>query len=197
MSTGSFENWAGTITDIGPIYPFVGTEMLLVIAGLVFWIWWHIAQSRQEKKSFQEELDVVGNKEALSKIVAGEDPEHPYAAFRLGTTQILPHFGRDLDKSAEVVFFYLVYDLGVDPANSKGDADIVFSILKGGRSAVAEAPPNTVNTPFAASAVGPVPMGPYPPGGYVAQLRVTDRVTKKTVVQNERFKIVAPEGAAP
>ena len=39
MSTGNFENWAGTITDIGPMYPFVGTEMIWFIAGLVFWIW--------------------------------------------------------------------------------------------------------------------------------------------------------------
>jgi GWxTD domain-containing protein len=125
------------------------------------------------------------------------DPEHPYAAFRLGETQVVPFFGRELDPSAEVIFFYLVYDLGVDPATEKGDAVIAFSILKGGQTPVAEAPENPVNSPLAASAVGPVPMGAYPPGAYVAQLRVTDRVTKKTVVQNERFKIMAPEGAAP
>ncbi len=125
------------------------------------------------------------------------DPEHPYAAYRLGETQLVPHFGRELSPSDQVVFFYLVYDLGVDEATGKGDAVIAFSILKDGRKAVAKAPESPVDTPLAASSVGPVPMGAYPPGNYVAQLRVSDRVTKKTVVQNERFKIVAPEGAAP
>jgi GWxTD domain-containing protein len=125
------------------------------------------------------------------------DPEHPYAAFRLGETQLVPHFGRDLSPSDQVTFFYLVYGLGVDPATEKGDAVIAFSILKDGRQAVAKAPESPVDTPLAASSVGPVPMGAYPPGNYVAQLRVTDRVTNKTVVQNERFKILAPEGAAP
>ncbi len=42
MSTGSFENWAGDIADIGPIYPFVGSEFLLWIIGLALWIIWHI-----------------------------------------------------------------------------------------------------------------------------------------------------------
>jgi GWxTD domain-containing protein len=125
------------------------------------------------------------------------DPEHPYAAFRLGETQVVPFFGSELSPTDEVIFFYLVYDLGLVPATDKGDAVIAFSILKGGQQEVASAPENRVDTPLAASAVGPVPMGAYPPGSYVAQLRVTDRVTKKTVVQNERFKIVAPEGAAP
>jgi hypothetical protein len=125
------------------------------------------------------------------------DPEHPYAAFRLGETQVVPFFGGELNPSDHVIFFYVVYDLGMDPDSAKGDAVIAFSILKGGQTPVAEAPESRVNTPLAADAIGPVPMGAYPPGAYVAQLRVTDRVTKKTVVQNERFKIMAPEGAAP
>ena len=55
MNTGSFTDWAGTIADIGPIYPFVGLEFILVIAGLVFWVAWHIAQLRQESKQLKEE----------------------------------------------------------------------------------------------------------------------------------------------
>ncbi len=55
MNTGSFTDWAGTIADIGPIYPFVGLEFILVIAGLVFWVAWHIAQLRQENKQLKEE----------------------------------------------------------------------------------------------------------------------------------------------
>ncbi len=55
MTTGSFENWAGTIADIGPIYPFVGTETALVIAGLAYWIAWHVVQLKREAAKLKEE----------------------------------------------------------------------------------------------------------------------------------------------
>jgi hypothetical protein len=77
MSTGNFENWAGTITDIGPLYPFVGTEMLWFIAGLVFWIWWHIVQTKRESKTYAEEVRRYGDAESLKKIIDGETPENP------------------------------------------------------------------------------------------------------------------------
>ncbi|MEM7542346.1 MAG: hypothetical protein AAF384_12300 [Pseudomonadota bacterium] len=57
MSTGRFENFAGTITDIGPLYPFVGSEMFLVIAAVIFWLWWHWAEMRIEKREYEEESE--------------------------------------------------------------------------------------------------------------------------------------------
>jgi len=57
MSTGSFTDWAGTIAEIGPVYPFVGTEFLLVIAGLVFWVAWHISQLKAENAQLKKEED--------------------------------------------------------------------------------------------------------------------------------------------
>jgi len=77
MATGNIENWAGTITDIGPMYPFVGTEMLWFILGLVFWIWWHIVQTKRENKTYAEEVKRYGDPESLRKIVDGETPENP------------------------------------------------------------------------------------------------------------------------
>lgn len=55
MMTGSFTDWAGTITEIGPIYPFVGTEWLLVLAGVVFWLAWHVTQLSREASKLREE----------------------------------------------------------------------------------------------------------------------------------------------
>ena len=77
MSTGNFENWAGTITDIGPLYPFVGTEMLWYILALVFWIGWHVIQTKRENEDYAEEVKRYGNVEELTKIVSGESPENP------------------------------------------------------------------------------------------------------------------------
>jgi hypothetical protein len=77
MSTGNFENWAGTITDIGPMYPFVGTEMLWFILGLVFWIGWHIIQAKRETRDYAEEVKRFGDPASLRKVVDGETPENP------------------------------------------------------------------------------------------------------------------------
>ncbi len=77
MSTGSFENWAGTITDIGPLYPFVGTEMLWFILGLVFWIWWHVVQAKRENQEYEEEIKRFGGSESLNEIISRESPENP------------------------------------------------------------------------------------------------------------------------
>ncbi len=76
-STGSFENFAGTITDIGPLYPFVGSEMFMFILGVVFWIWWHVVQTKRENKLYEEEVKRYGSTDALTKIVNGETPENP------------------------------------------------------------------------------------------------------------------------
>ena len=135
----------------------------------------------------------------IEDVPAGteKDPEHHLAAYRLGQTQLHPFFGRDLRKDDTVSFFYLIYDLQVDPGSGKADSVVAFSILKNGKTPIAQAPENPVTTEVMASAIGPVPLAAYPPGDYVVQIRVTDRLAKKTVVKNEKFKILAAEGEAP
>ena len=44
MSTGNFENWAGEISEIGAIYPFVGTEFVLWLIGMGLFILWLVIQ---------------------------------------------------------------------------------------------------------------------------------------------------------
>jgi len=133
----------------------------------------------------------------LEEVDEEPDPEHPYAAYRLGQTQLIPHKSRELEKSDNVVFFYLIYDLGVDPSNQKADSTVAFSILKNGRTPVAQAPKVPIDTPVMASTVGPVPMATYSPGSYVVQLKVTDNITGKVVVQREDFTILDPESSTP
>ena len=96
-----------------------------------------------------------------------------------------------------MVFFYLIYDLGVDPSNQKADSTVAFSILKNGRTPVAQAPKVPIDTPVMASTVGPVPMATYGPGSYVVQLKITDNISGKVVVQREDFTILDPESSAP
>jgi hypothetical protein len=74
MNTGNIANWDGNITDIGPIYPFVGWEGLMVLICVVFWIGWHILQIRAENKQHDEEAANLRKPGNLQKAVEAESP---------------------------------------------------------------------------------------------------------------------------
>ena len=68
MSTGLIESWGGKISDIGPMYPFVGAEFLLFIVCLVLWIVWHIVQIKGENKQLMEESKNVPSADVRADI---------------------------------------------------------------------------------------------------------------------------------
>jgi len=70
-------SWTGNIADIGPIYPMVGTEGILVIIGLATWIAWHFIQAKMENKTYEEEIKRFGDSESLQEIIDNEDPRFP------------------------------------------------------------------------------------------------------------------------
>ena len=73
----TIESWGGTITDIGPMYPMVGTEGLLVIIGVVAWIAWHVIQAKRENREYEDQVRKYGGRESLKRLIAEEDPKHP------------------------------------------------------------------------------------------------------------------------
>jgi hypothetical protein len=56
MTTNGLTSWAVDLKDVGAIYPFQGLEWLFVILGVVFWIGWHIIQTRQETEQIEMEM---------------------------------------------------------------------------------------------------------------------------------------------
>jgi hypothetical protein len=68
MSTG-IETWNMNLLDIGPMYPFPGTEMLWALIGIGTWILWHILQGRMESKVYDEEDQIFTDKEKLAKAM--------------------------------------------------------------------------------------------------------------------------------
>ena len=55
---------------------------------------------------------------------------------------------------------------------------------------MAKAPANQIDTEFAGSSVGPLPLADYEPGKYVVQLKVTDKLAKKELVQEAPLEIL-------
>ena len=71
------ESWGGTITDIGPMYPMVGAEGLLVIIGVAAWIVWHVIQAKRENRDYEDQVRKYGGRESLKRLISEEDPKHP------------------------------------------------------------------------------------------------------------------------
>ncbi len=73
LSTTIVETWAGTdITTLGPIYPMVGSEVILLIIGLVFWLGFHFAQHGIETQEIRDGEDAAKNQERLRQIITKE-----------------------------------------------------------------------------------------------------------------------------
>ena len=71
MSTGLVDNWLN-IDQFGAIYPFVGTEVLLTIVGLVFWFGWHVWQHQKESTEFENDLENIKKQGGVGKVLEGE-----------------------------------------------------------------------------------------------------------------------------
>ena len=72
MNTGMVSNWDGTMFDIGPIYPFVGWEVPMVILGFIFWIGWHYLQIRAENQRLDHEARRLRQSGDLQKLLQTE-----------------------------------------------------------------------------------------------------------------------------
>jgi len=70
MSTNGMENWAVDLAEVGAIYPFQGTEFILFLAGLAFWIGWHVMQFRAEKTELGEEMDADQSGDKAREVIS-------------------------------------------------------------------------------------------------------------------------------
>ena len=73
MSTTPMETFAVDLDTLGPIYPFVGTEKLLVLVALVVWVGFHVWQMRFEERTYQAELRRLNSPERLRRALENHD----------------------------------------------------------------------------------------------------------------------------
>ena len=69
MSTTGIDSWAVDLADVAAVYPFQGSEVLMVIIGLVFWIGWHVWQISFENRTIAEEEAKLRQPGALKDAV--------------------------------------------------------------------------------------------------------------------------------
>lgn len=69
MSTTGYSSWAVDLADVGAVYPLQGWEFIMLIIGLVFWIWWHVTTFRSELATQQEQIAAHGDAGTLSEAI--------------------------------------------------------------------------------------------------------------------------------
>jgi hypothetical protein len=68
----TIQSWSGTIADIGPLYPFVGSELFMVVAAAVLWLAWHLFQLKVEANEYEEEAARLRTGDTLERIAGRE-----------------------------------------------------------------------------------------------------------------------------
>lgn len=86
MSTG-IETWNMNLLDIGPMYPFAGTEVFWALIGIATWIIWHILQIRSENRVYDEEEKKFSDKGALHKAMHASNAETLMEAMKTHNTK--------------------------------------------------------------------------------------------------------------
>ncbi|MBX7185625.1 MAG: hypothetical protein K1Y01_10815, partial [Vicinamibacteria bacterium] len=125
----------------------------------------------------------------LADIQEGATPakDDPLFEFTFGATKFVPKYGNVFKKSETVTLLAAIYGAQKDEAG-KISVTGGFQILKDGKT-LAKAPDQTYDVEPATPSAGPVPLGGYGPGKYVAQLRLRDNVAKKDYVKETEFEI--------
>lgn len=73
MSTTGLTSWAVDLKDIGAVYPFQGTEGIMVLIAVVLWIGWHIWEIRWEREYHRTKVEKYGKPEMLKKALEADD----------------------------------------------------------------------------------------------------------------------------
>ena len=70
MQTGIYNNLTGNINDIGPMYPFVGFEIHMVVVAVFIWLYWHYKQIKIENNEIKHILELTKNEKVQSQHIS-------------------------------------------------------------------------------------------------------------------------------
>ncbi|WP_291733584.1 hypothetical protein [Leisingera sp. F5] len=68
MSTIGYDSWAVDLAEVGAVYPFQGSEGLMVVLGVVFWIGWHRIQFVREGAHL-DKAKGMGDREKINSLL--------------------------------------------------------------------------------------------------------------------------------
>ena len=72
MSTTPIDTWAVDLADVTVIYPWVGSEVIMVWIGIILWLLWHVWQVRHENAEYADQIRKSGDVETISKAIEND-----------------------------------------------------------------------------------------------------------------------------
>lgn len=140
--------------------------------------------------------EVYGAEMSVSPVMVLADIEEgvaaakddPYFEFTFGLTKFVPRYGNIFKQGEAVTLLCAVYGAAKDEAGKISVAG-GFQILKDGK-AVAKAPDQVYDVEPATPSAGPVPLGSYAPGKYIARIQLRDNVAQKDYTRETEFEII-------
>jgi len=72
MSTTGLTSWAVDLKDVSAIYPFQGTEGIMVLIGVVLWIAWHVWELRWEADYQAKKVQEFGKSDVIKKAIESD-----------------------------------------------------------------------------------------------------------------------------
>ena len=111
--------------------------------------------------------------------------------FVIGGTKVRPSVNRTFTRDQNLGIYMQVYNLGVDPKTHKPSGQVVYDIMKDGKSILTRTEP-TGQIPNASQQVTlekVMPLGSLLPGRYTVQIKVTDDLKNQTMSPTEAFEV--------
>lgn len=147
---------------------------------------------------------MIGSIEPLAQpLPASEQPENPYV---FGTMRIVPLTAPELSKSGELSLLFWIYGAQVDAATRKPNVTIEYNFYVTEPGAVERYFNKTAPQDLNAQTLPPdfdlaaghqlpgslgVPLASFPVGAYRLEVKVTDKVSGKTLTENVNFTVAA------
>ena len=69
MATTPIDTWAVDLANVTAIYPWVGSEGLMVLIAVVLWLAWHVWQIKHENATYDQEIQKYGDDENIRKAI--------------------------------------------------------------------------------------------------------------------------------
>jgi hypothetical protein len=69
MPTPTIDTWAVDLADVTLIYPWVGTEGLMAVIGIVLWLAWLAWQVEHENETNDQKIQRYGDDETIKNAM--------------------------------------------------------------------------------------------------------------------------------
>jgi hypothetical protein len=70
----NLDAWPADPLTLGPIYPWIGLEWIMVLVAVVAWIAWHMWQGRFEDETYAREEKDLTQPGRLDRVMRGDPP---------------------------------------------------------------------------------------------------------------------------